>query len=389
MEPGAPAAHNQPQPTSSAAAGGADGGSFRGAEQQSEVRPGGAELSRGPERRTQEYALSVKFGVECVCQDRRMRKLYDTSEVHALDRFAYYQSAAVGEFAPVLIGGQSPGRLSASMAVDQIGDLMVETYDWESDGQLEVHRTPRLIRAADPECFRILLSVHGGFGVRQDDHVVEFVPRDIALYDTSRPWSTRHPPNVATPKQTVMLTFPRSLVPADIAQIDRYVGTVFPRHMRAHSLIADLLVELTEPHSWLVDRADRADLVRECVLGLLRERLGRAGIATRFSREIQIARIRTIIRSQLSQPTLRPAQIAKMAHVSARSLHQLLHATGTTPMALVKHLRLEECRRRLTDPALAEWTINDIALSLGYRRQDQFARDFKQMFGVSARTIRP
>lgn len=58
-------------------------------------------------------------------------------------------------------------------------------------------------------------------------------------------------------------------------------------------------------------------------------------------------------------------------------------------MALVKQLRLEECRRSLADPALADRTIKDIALSLGYVRQDQFARDFKQMFGVSARTIRP
>jgi AraC-like DNA-binding protein len=335
------------------------------------------------------YALSVKLAVDCVCQDQRMRVLYDTSEVHALDRFAYYQSAAVGEFAPVLIGGQPPARLSASMAIDQIGDLMVEMYDWKSDGQIEVHRTPRLIRAADPECFRILLSVHGGFGVRQGDHVVEFAPRDIALYDTSRPWRTRHPPNFATPKRTVMLTFPRTLVPAGVAQIDRHVGTVFPRRMRARCLIADLLVELTEPHSWLVNQVDLVDLMRECVLGLLRERLGHPGIATRFSREIQFARIRTVIRSQLRQPGLDPAQIARMAHVSPRSLHQLLHDAGTTPMALVKHLRLEECRRMLTDPALSECTIRNIALSLGYRRQDHFARDFKQMFGVSARTIRP
>jgi AraC-like DNA-binding protein len=59
-------------------------------------------------------------------------------------------------------------------------------------------------------------------------------------------------------------------------------------------------------------------------------------------------------------------------------------------MALVKQLRLEQCRRNLADPALSDRTIKDIALSLGYlRRQDQFARDFKQMFGVSARTIRP
>jgi len=128
----------------------------------------------------------------------------------------------------------------------------------------------------------------------------------------------------------------------------------------------------------------------EVELRLLRERLGQPAITTRAYRQIQQAWIRTVIQHQLSQPTLTPAQIARIAHLSPRSLYQILHHAGTTPMALVKQLRLEQCRRNLADPALSDRTIKDIALSLGYlRRQDQFARDFKQMFGVSARTIRP
>jgi hypothetical protein len=84
-----------------------------------------------------------------------MRILYDTSRVHPLDRFSYFRSAAVGESAPVAIGGQPPGRLSVAMVVDQVGGLTVEVFGWESDGQIEARRTPRLIRASDPECFRI------------------------------------------------------------------------------------------------------------------------------------------------------------------------------------------------------------------------------------------
>jgi AraC-like DNA-binding protein len=318
-----------------------------------------------------------------------MHILYDTSGVHALERFSYFRSAAVGEFAPVAIGGQPPGRLSAAMVVDQVGDLMVEVFSWESDGQIEARRTPRLIQASDPECFRLLLSVHGGMRMRQHDHVVSFRPRDIALYDTSRPFDTRHLPSSPTTKRVVMVTFPRTLVSGDAGQIDRHVGTVFPRYTRARSQIADLLAELTDPQRWLVDHGDVADVLRECVIGLLRERLGRPGITTRTYRQIQQARIRTIIRDQLGQPALGPAQIARMAHVSPRYLYQILHDAGTTPMALVKQLRLEECRRSLADPALSDRTIKDIALSLGYVRQDQFAHDFKQMFGVSARAIRP
>lgn len=158
-----------------------------------------------------------------------MRVLYDTSHVHPLDRFAYYQTAAIGEFAPVRIDGQSRSRLAAAMKVNQIGDLMVEMCRWETDTRIDVHRTPRLVRAADPECLRILLSIDGGFGAQQAGQTVEFRPSDIALYDTSQPWHVRNLPNIATPKRTIMLTFPRSLIPPDLGGIERHVGTILPR----------------------------------------------------------------------------------------------------------------------------------------------------------------
>lgn len=259
-----------------------------------------------------------------------MRTLYDTSTVHALDRFSYFQSAAVGEFAPVAVSGQPPGQLSVAMVVDQVGDLMVEVFSWQSDGQIEVHRTPRLIRASDPECFRLLLSVGGGMRMRQDDHAVGFRPRDIALYDTSRPFDTWHLPSSSTTKRVVMVTFPRTLVPGDVGQIDRYVGTVFPRHTRARGQIAALLAGLTDPQRWLVDHGDVAGVLREAVIGLLRERLGQPGITTPVYRQIQRAWIQTIIRNHLGQPALAPAQIAWMAHISPRYLYQILHDAGTT-----------------------------------------------------------
>jgi AraC-like DNA-binding protein len=74
--------------------------------------------------------------------------------------------------------------------------------------------------------------------------------------------------------------------------------------------------------------------------------------------------------------------------MSVRYLHKILADEGTTPMKLVKELRLEECRRSLADAAMAGRTIKDITSSMGYRRQDQFAHDFRKMFGVSATNSR-
>jgi AraC-like DNA-binding protein len=80
-------------------------------------------------------------------------------------------------------------------------------------------------------------------------------------------------------------------------------------------------------------------------------------------------------------------QIAQAANISPRYLHKIFQDAELTPMQMLKRMRLEECRRSLQDPALAMMPIGDIISVHGYLRPDQFARDFRQMFGVSAKQV--
>jgi transcriptional regulator GlxA family with amidase domain len=57
-------------------------------------------------------------------------------------------------------------------------------------------------------------------------------------------------------------------------------------------------------------------------------------------------------------------------------------------MQLLKRLRLQEAHRKLQDPTLTNTSIKNIMTAVGYARPDQFARDFRQLFGVSPREIR-
>lgn len=98
--------------------------------------------------------------------------------------------------------------------------------------------------------------------------------------------------------------------------------------------------------------------------------------------------VRTIIRRRLGDPRLDADGIARAANISPRYLYQLFHGTELTPMQLLKRLRLEECRRSLLDPALATTPISDLIAGHGYLRADQFARDFRQLFGVPATRVR-
>jgi len=316
-----------------------------------------------------------------------MKVLYDTSTVRPPDRYEYYRAGAGAELAPVAVRGRAPGLLLAVMSVTQIGNFTIEVVKWAADSEIVTRRTDRLIKACDPECYRVLLSIDGGIRTEQAGSQVSYRARDIGLFDLSRPWQTFHPIG-HVPMRVVMVTFPRALVPVACGTIQPLVGTLMPRNLPGRSLIAQFLIGLTGTATQEA-APDLAEVLGECTAGLIRQRLGLPdGITPRARRLLRTACVRAIIRRHLGNPALDPDQIAKAANISPRYLHKLFQDTGLTPMKLLKRLRLEACHRDLQDPALSMTPVKDIISARGYLRPDQFARDFKQLFGISATQVR-
>lgn len=316
-----------------------------------------------------------------------MHVLYDTRTTHPLDRYDYYRASVDTEIAPVVVHGRPPGHLVAVMSVAQIGEFEIETSTWSADSEIVARRTERLIRTCDPECYRIFLIVSGKIRVEQAGHQVEFRARDLGLYDSSHPWQAIHPTRKGQTR-VVMLTFPRTLIPIASTKVRPLIGTLIPRNMPGRSLIAQFLIELTDTAD-LTGDPDLAHVLYECMVGLIHQRLDQPdGITQRTRQLLYMAHIRSIISRNLNNPRLDPNWIAKAANISPRHLHELFQGTGVTPMQLVKKLRLQECNRILQDSTQATTSIKDIIIKHGYVRPDQFARDFKEQFGVSATQVR-
>lgn len=318
-----------------------------------------------------------------------MYVLYDTRTVSPPDRFEYAREGSASELSPMATRGRAPRRLLAVMSVAQIGDFVIEAETWAADSELSGHRTSRLIRACDPECYRIYLSVNGGARGEQADSQVAFRAHDIALYDMSCPAVATHPAGLVQ-MQDVTLSFPRALVPVARAAIRPLLGTVMPRNLPGRSVFAEFLTGLTGTLSARQQAdPDLADVLRECTVRLIRQWLGQPdAVTSRTQQLLRTTLIRAIIGQHLGDPGLGPDQIARAASISPRYLHKLFQDTELTPMQLVKRLRLEACRRSLEDAALTATPIKDIITAHGYLRPDQFARDFKELFGVSARQVR-
>lgn len=313
-----------------------------------------------------------------------METLYDTATVHPLDRYEYYRAGSAAELLPVTVHGRSPGRLRAVMSVAEISGFEIESHTFAADREISVRRTERLIRVSDPECYRVVIALTPGIRVRHAGRIVDLRARDIALYDSSQPWETMNPTG---PVRTIMLTFPRALVPFDYAAVRPLVGSITPRNVPGHGVLAQFLIGLTE--SATLEVPSLAEVLYECAVGLIRQRLGEAsGITPHTRRLLQRTHINGIVRRSLGNPALDPEEIAKAANVSTRYLYSLFQDAELTPMRIVKDLRLREARRRLEDPALTSTSISDIMSAVGYCRSDQFARDFRQMFGASPKDHR-
>jgi hypothetical protein len=196
---------------------------------------------------------------------------------------------------------------------------------WGADSQIVARRTDGLIRACDPGCYRLFLSVNGGMGMEQAGHQILFGARDLALYDLSRPWLATHRTG-PTPMRLVMLTFPYASVPIARAEVTPLIGAVTPRNLPGRDLIARFLIGLTEDGSAASARYDDdlAEVLRECVTALIRQRLGlRGGLTSGTRRLLHMAYLRGVIRRHLGDPLLDPAGIAKAANISPRYLHKL------------------------------------------------------------------
>lgn len=99
-------------------------------------------------------------------------------------------------------------------------------------------------------------------------------------------------------------------------------------------------------------------------------------------------RIQRFIDDHLSDPALRPAEIAAAADISVRHLHRLFANSGSTLGDCIRARRLEQCRNDLANPRLRDKTITDIAFCWGFSDSAHFSRSFRRQFGVCPRTFR-
>src|SRR3954468_23140514 len=192
-------------------------------------------------------------------------------------------------------------------------------------------RTPRLIRASDPEQFKIDVQLRGHTVYAQGGREAALDPGDLTLLDLSRP---------------------------------------------------SQLGDLGDEHEVLAVRFPHAALL-ELLIVALAQRLGREPSVPADTRRRGLrASVQTSIERRLGAPALSPGTIAAENHISLRYLHKLFETEPMTVAEWIRRRRLERCRRDLRDPALSHLPVRAIAAHWGLVDAAHFSRLFRASYGI-------
>jgi AraC-like DNA-binding protein len=105
-------------------------------------------------------------------------------------------------------------------------------------------------------------------------------------------------------------------------------------------------------------------------------------------RAARLAAIKLEIGRSLGRSNLSIAALALRYGVTPRYIQKLFASEGTTFTEHVIERRLLEARGMLGDPRLADRTIGDIALKVGFGDLPYFTRSFRRRFGMTPSDVR-
>ncbi|MFY0592911.1 response regulator [Roseivirga sp.] len=93
--------------------------------------------------------------------------------------------------------------------------------------------------------------------------------------------------------------------------------------------------------------------------------------------------LRSTVYASLQDAELKPTTLAEALSVSERTLYRKVKAaTGFSPQAYIKEVRLQEARRLIENKEYQ--SISDVAYAVGFDHLSHFSNSYKERFGMSA-----
>ncbi|MBZ6083704.1 helix-turn-helix domain-containing protein [Streptomyces olivaceus] len=251
-------------------------------------------------------------------------------------------------------------------------------------GPLMVRRGARAAAAPEKSHYKVAVQIAGECVVEQDGVSESLAPGDIAICDTSRPYTFAYPGDF----RTVLMLLPRLLLPVRPETVRSITARRLTSKGGVGAVVGPFLRSLGAQAGTRSDAAalNLMDGATSLVTALVSEKLAEA--APSVPQQALMARIRMYIEKRLSHPGLTPDSIAEAHCISRRYLFKLFAAEGLTVAGWIRTRRLERCARDLAGAASAELSISMIAARWGLLDCRHFSRVFKSVYGETPRDYR-
>ncbi|AXL11573.1 helix-turn-helix domain-containing protein [Microbacterium foliorum] len=243
-----------------------------------------------------------------------------------------------------------------------------------------VERTPELIARSDRSYFKLSLMLAGTGMLIQDDREAVLHPGDLAVYDTDRPYSLVFDDDF----RTMVVMFPKHLISLPADMVGQLTAVRISGQGGLGGMVVPYLTQLAGNLDQLAGTtgARLAHSALDLVTTVFTRELGLDGVSADPHRAL-VQRIRSYIDRNLASTDLGPASIAAAHFISTRHLHGLFQEQGVTVSTWIRTRRLEQCRRDLLDPMLADRPVAAVAARWGFVDAAHFSRAFKTAFGIS------
>jgi len=312
-----------------------------------------------------------------------------TDQVPAGERFAFWHEMSSKMWLP-LDTRCAPDQESTFRAQAGFGGIDPVQATLLTATPHSIHRTPKLVREADPEEFLVTCAVRGLVLGEQDDRRAVLRAGDLTLRDSSRPYLTRLAPKGPT-GQVLVLRFPRPLLPFPARDLGRLSAVAIPGAQGIGALSSAFLLQLARHlHEFSpADTGRLSALTLDVLIAALADALDTQSTVPPHTRQrALVARIRAFMLDNLGDPRLTPDTIAAAHHISLRYLHKLFQNEGHTVAGWIRERRLEQCRHDLADPRLAARPIHAVAARRGFTSAAHFSQVFRTAYGLSPRQYR-
>jgi len=270
-----------------------------------------------------------------------------------------------------------------SIRVKQLGSIACAEIS--STSQRIFHDKIRPAPGMGPFCV-VCLQLEGSAVVAQAGRESVLEPNDLVVRCSRRPSEMLF----ASFSKQLVFKVPYALERPRLAQaefsygakIDGKYGAGVPISQFFRSLWAN--IDLLSVATYPMFEANISNMT-ELALALTANGIEHCGPTVRH---IHLRRIIEHIETNLADPTLNPADIARQHGFSLRYLHKIFDVTGQTVSEYIRHRRLKRCCEDLMDPTSRHLHIGQLSMRWGFTDPAHFSHVFRDRYGQSPREFR-